>query len=241
MASEATSLRHPHDGSMAEITCFSRCQGPLQAFLRPGQWCFGVRALRQGSEAWACRSDTATLFRALEDAVAVWQAQGLLGTRKVRLGKSSLSQGFIRIENYTQSAEWLDVVEFHVTAESQGSVEVRVKSFSSGEPCNPSALRLPLHPSCCGGALPAMTSGRLVVRACVWAQGLSPPCARSGRSSRWPASGSPLPTSPPRSALPPPALPPSWALHQVSRADEQGAGGTPQQPAHCGHAGDVGQ
>lgn len=55
---------------------------------------------------------------------------GLVGSNKIRLGKKS--DVFLRLESYTATAEWLDVVELHASDLGSGRVSVRVKSFSSG-------------------------------------------------------------------------------------------------------------
>ncbi|EDQ92410.1 uncharacterized protein MONBRDRAFT_4944 [Monosiga brevicollis MX1] len=116
---------------MSEPSCISSFQGPIQAWLRPGQWCFGVRAIRQGEERWACGCSRQQLVDGLEAVVASAQLNALANTRKVRMGKVKEDFSFVRIESYTASAEWLDVTEFHIESAGDG-VSVRVKSFSSG-------------------------------------------------------------------------------------------------------------
>ena len=127
-------------------TLVSRVQGPLQAWLRPGQWCFGVRAIRQGSERWRVGASAEQLLAALSEAVSGYQqgqpeGDGLSHTCKVRIGKQRVRENgtaFVRIENYTQTAEWLDVLELHISpaegSSGSGASEcnVDVKSFSSG-------------------------------------------------------------------------------------------------------------
>ncbi|EGD73132.1 hypothetical protein PTSG_04845 [Salpingoeca rosetta] len=128
------------EGPSSEPTCMSRVQGPVQAVLRPGQWCFGVRAIRQGSEQWRASCSVDALVQALKTAVADFQEgrpeSGLTNTRKVRIAKaiSNDTRGFVRIENYTQTSEWLDVVEVHIkpVAADANACTAFVKSFSSG-------------------------------------------------------------------------------------------------------------
>ena len=37
---------------MAQACCFAHCQGPIQAFLRPGIWLPGVRNLHMTKDTW---------------------------------------------------------------------------------------------------------------------------------------------------------------------------------------------
>lgn len=115
----------------AQPTCLSRVQGPFQAAARPAEWCFGVRSIRRGTAQWRCEGSVHDFLAALRTAVVQFQTNGLAGTHKVRIGKDVPANGFMRLENYTQTAEWLDVTEFHATSQDDG-VLVQVLSFSSG-------------------------------------------------------------------------------------------------------------
>eukprot|EP00043_Microstomoeca_roanoka_P009836 m.93604 g.93604 ORF g.93604 m.93604 type:complete len:181 (-) comp14707_c4_seq1:57-599(-) len=132
-------------------TLLSRMQGPVQAILRPGQWCFGVRSIRQGTEHWIVAASMQTLVDAVKTAVQEYQhgqqpEDGLVNTLKVRVTKARVESttAFVRIENYTQTAEWLDVLELHIkqVEGDPNSCNVYAKSFSSGVcptciPCAP--------------------------------------------------------------------------------------------------------
>lgn len=54
-----------------------------------------------------------------------------IGT-KIRVGASNANEGYLRLDCFTAKAEWLDVVEVHAVNVGQGTLRVRVKSFSSG-------------------------------------------------------------------------------------------------------------
>eukprot|EP01147_Barroeca_monosierra_P003473 gene3473-6104_t len=132
-------------------SCISRVQGPVQAILRPGQWCFGVRAIRQGIERWQVMGTVEDLVTQVVAAVEQFQQgnpeKGLANSRKVRVTKkrATAESGFVRIENYTQVSEWLDVLELHITTinpSDEPMLSVYAKSFSSGAfptvlPCAP--------------------------------------------------------------------------------------------------------
>lgn len=129
--SEKQPLMAAEDSAASTPTWLSRVQGPCQAWLRPGQWCFGVRAIRQGDERWEVNAEPAAIMAAVKAAVEKSRVQGLVGTRKIRIGKIDEEKGFVRLENYTATAEWLDCLELHVQS-TGNTCHVYVKSFSSG-------------------------------------------------------------------------------------------------------------
>ncbi|XP_064620353.1 uncharacterized protein LOC135483406 [Lineus longissimus] len=113
------------------VCCLSMAQGPVQAILRPGLWFPGVNRLHSHRECWELPIDVTPIQFIEMITTAVDKIQGEDEEKRVcmskptyQIHKTNPETGFVRILCYTR-AEWLDVVEIHL---STG----KVISFSSG-------------------------------------------------------------------------------------------------------------
>lgn len=87
--------------------CFSVCQGPILAFLRPGMWIPGARTPHLYRERWEVDGPASEVMDDILLAVESVEIRERLLVRRV--DKESL---FIRVLSFTSTCEWLDVVEF---------------------------------------------------------------------------------------------------------------------------------
>mmetsp|Transcript_22669 Transcript_22669/g.31682 ORF Transcript_22669/g.31682 Transcript_22669/m.31682 type:complete len:219 (-) Transcript_22669:277-933(-) len=134
-----------NEESQETITCMSRWQAPIQAFLRPGMWIPGCRAIRYYAEKWtlSCECDTAleSFIKSVEY-FKVNKGEGTLGNEKIIIRENDAKRHKATIYCFTKTAEYLDVVEVCFSEssslagkdsqEGRGKCNATIRSFSSG-------------------------------------------------------------------------------------------------------------
>ncbi|XP_065190424.1 uncharacterized protein LOC135821298 isoform X2 [Sycon ciliatum] len=106
--------------------CFSQCQGPFQAWLRPGYWIPGVRNLHSCRQTWDLDGTPSENFDRLSHFIEENERQ-----QNWILRQANSDTHFIQIFTYTPS-QWLDVTEIQLQPGPQSGTRAVCKSFSSG-------------------------------------------------------------------------------------------------------------
>ncbi|XP_031560845.1 uncharacterized protein LOC116296876 [Actinia tenebrosa] len=117
--------------------CFSMCQSPIQAIIRPAMWCPGIKKLHSSNETWIIPNLTVEvcvdkLIEAVND----------LGEKeKMHVNKVNREKSFVRIFSFTPN-EWFDVVEIQFQPGREEGTIAKARSFSTGflPTCCPLAL-----------------------------------------------------------------------------------------------------
>ncbi|XP_032236807.1 uncharacterized protein LOC5511578 [Nematostella vectensis] len=123
--------------SSAADCCFSMCQSPLMAILRPAMWVPGIKKLHSATETWIIpNAPVDVCIDKLLEAI-----DSLGEKEKMHVNKVNRDRGFVQIFSFTPN-EWFDVVEIEFKPGREQGAMGHARSFSTG-----------LLPTCCPLAL----------------------------------------------------------------------------------------
>mmetsp|Transcript_26048 Transcript_26048/g.48549 ORF Transcript_26048/g.48549 Transcript_26048/m.48549 type:complete len:210 (-) Transcript_26048:119-748(-) len=142
------SMTDATDHKKPRISCISRYQAPVQAFLRPAAWIPGHRDIRYYAERWTVQSTPKNALLLFVDTIKQFQegSEGLMGKEKVSIAKTDKDNHYVQVYCFTAKAEWLDIVEIQFEdddkkgeresayQESEGSATCRatIRSLATG-------------------------------------------------------------------------------------------------------------
>mmetsp|Transcript_9013 Transcript_9013/g.17575 ORF Transcript_9013/g.17575 Transcript_9013/m.17575 type:complete len:209 (-) Transcript_9013:84-710(-) len=117
------------------ISCVSRYQAPVQAFLRPGAWIPGYRNIRYHAEKWTLKSTPGNSLLLFVDTIKHFQdgSEGLMGREKMSIARTDKDKGFVQVYCFTAKAEWLDIVEIQFMDEAGGKGDAKKPEDVEGE------------------------------------------------------------------------------------------------------------
>ncbi|XP_062505580.1 uncharacterized protein LOC134182213 [Corticium candelabrum] len=108
--------------------CLSSCQAPVQAFLRPAMWCFGMRNCHKSDEIWHIDCSPAEAVEKLVDAI---NKASQNTDQDYDIHEVDKTRHFVQMYSYTKS-QWLDVVEIQMQPDKESGTRAIARSFSSG-------------------------------------------------------------------------------------------------------------